>query len=165
MNRWILAPLATLALTACGSPDEGKIPTEDGDIDYTVTGDGEAGQVTLSGPDGDMTVDSGTNVDPDLPEGVVAYPGATISNVTNVAVGGGNGAMVSMETPDSAQKVVDWYKAEARKRSFAIEAEVHQGDLHMLGGKAADGREFSLTASDKGGNTTVQLIAGVGLPN
>ncbi|WP_156500405.1 hypothetical protein [Croceicoccus bisphenolivorans] len=155
---------AMLALGGCGSGEEGTISTEDGDVEYRISGDDDATNIRLNTPDGNATVDTGETLKPDLPEGIAVYPAAKVTNVSNVGLGDkGSGSLVAMDTADAPDKVTGWYKAAAEKAGYKVEAQLQTGNLHMISGKAGDGREFSVTASAREGGTSVQLIAGSGL--
>jgi len=174
MRNWIIPAVAAFALAGCGSGSEGTIETEDGDVTYTVDGDDGESKITLESPDGQAMVTSGSDVKPDLPDGIGIFPGARISNVTNIGVDGmgtsgkagsgkGSGSMVTLKSDASAQEVADWYRETATKAGFRIEGSANVNDMVILGGKAEDGREFSLTVSADGKGSQAQLIAGEGL--
>ncbi|RVQ66899.1 hypothetical protein EKN06_08035 [Croceicoccus ponticola] len=164
MRHCLVPAIAAIALAGCGSDKEGTIATGEGDVAYRMSGDEDANNIQLKGPDGEATVDTGKDLAPDLPAGLAVYPGAKVTNVSNVGLGEqGSGSLVAMDTADGAQKVAEWYKAQGEKSGYKIAAQLQTGKLHMVSGKTDDGREFSVTASDREGGTSVQLIAGSGL--
>lgn len=159
----LLAPAAILALSACGSEREGTMQTEDGEVAYEISEDGETTNVRLNGDEGEVTVDTGANLKPDLPDGLALYPGARITSASNVGLGEAAGALVTMESEDSPEKIVGWYKDQAAKAGYEIDSEVSTGSLRIVSGKTADGREFNVVANGDASPTTVQLTAGRGL--
>lgn len=164
-GKWAIAVAPLTLLAGCGSSDEGKIRTEDGDVGYTVIEDGGSSDVRLSSPNGEASVASGEDLTPDLPAGLAVYPGAKVTSVTNVGIAAKGGAIVSMESSDSPEKLVAWYRAQAERAGFTIAGSAKAGALHMLSGKADDGREFALTASRRNDRTEAQLIAGIADPD
>lgn len=163
MRGWLTVSIAALALSACGSEKEGTLATEDGDVSYTID-DADGGKnISLSGPEGEATVETGEDIKPDLPAGVMLYPGASVESVSNVGLeNGASGALVSMKSTDSPDKVAAWYKAEAVKAGFTPDAQLQTGKLHVFSAKAPDGRQFSVTATERDGGSSIQLIAGSG---
>jgi len=166
MRIWSLASIAALALAGCSSEKEGTIATDDGDVAYSLDESDGNTRVNLDGPDGEAAVETGEDLTPDLPEGLTLYPGAKVDTVSNVGLGdSAAGTLVSMITSDSPDKVTAWYKAETTKAGYGIEAELQTGALHMISGKAEDGRQFSVSATQRDDGSSVQIIAGAGLDN
>lgn len=159
----LFAPASFLALSACGSEREGTMQTEDGEVAYEISENGEQTNVRLNGEDGEVTVDTGANVKPDLPDGLAVYPGAKVTSASNVGMGEAAGALVSMESGDAPEKIVGWYKDKAKAAGYEIETEVSTDALRIVSGKTADGREFNVVANGDDSPTTVQLTAGRGL--
>lgn len=155
---------ALCAIAGCGSANDAAVSTGDGDIGYTVSGDEDATNIRLDTSDGQATVDTGSDIPPNLPDGIAVYPGATISNVTNVGMEDkGSGAMVSMKADDGAGKVAAWYRKKAEASGYSIESETASGKLIMMSGESADGREFNLSVAQEVSGSTIQLVAGKGL--
>ncbi|WP_144096125.1 hypothetical protein [Croceicoccus sediminis] len=163
LATFLLAPAAVLAISGCGSEREGTVQSEDGEVAYEISEDGETTNVRLNGDEGEVTVDTGANLKPDLPDGLAVYPGATITSASNVGLGEAAGALVTMESADSPEKIVGWYKDQAAKAGYDIDSEVSTGSLRIVSGKTADGREFNVVANGDDSPTTVQLTAGRGL--
>lgn len=102
---------------------------------------------------------------PVLPAGVAAYPGARILLHTEIAPEGGErSTLVAMATRDAPARVVDWYAATTAKAGYRLDPRLATGKVIALGGRAADGRVFSVSASAREGETSVQLIAGLATP-
>lgn len=114
------------------------------------------------GPDGDRPL----RLDPPatrpvLPAGVAAYPGARIALHTEIAPEGGErSTLVAMETRDAPAKVIDWYATTTRQAGYRLDPRLATGKVIAVGGRSADGRVFSVSASARDGGTSVQLIAG-----
>lgn len=156
--------LAALALAGCGSDNEGTLDTDAGDVAYTIEDEDGATSVNLAGPEGEATVETGEDLAPDLPGGVSLYPGASVDSVSNVGLENGTaGALVSMKSADSPEAITAWYKAEATKQGFAPDAQLQTGKLSVFSAKASDGRQFSVTATERDGGSSIQLIAGSGI--
>lgn len=122
----------------------------------------DAGDTAYRGPDGDQPlVLDAPAAPPALPAGITPYPGAKIILATEIAPEGGErSALVAMETADAPEAVTGWYAALARKAGYRLYPPLASGKVRAVGGKADDGRVFSVSASARAGGTSIQLIAG-----
>ncbi len=152
------ALILTMLLAACGGKDRDRPYSEDEDVAYAPGGKPlSAGAAARAAAGADRT--------PDLPAGIAVYPGARVEAASNVAIADKRrGTLVAMTTPDSAQKVADWYAATARKAGYTVATPLRAGTLVAVTGEAADGREFSLSASPRDKGASIQLVASVGVP-
>jgi hypothetical protein len=92
---------------------QGKISftTNEGTTSFSA----DQGTATFTGPDGQKsTWGDGA----ELPNWVPAYSGTTPVGVANVNSQENMGGMFTMETPDAADKVIDWYKAKLAGAGF-----------------------------------------------
>lgn len=162
MRALIATGLAALLVTGCGGPDaEGTIETEEGEFDYSIDASGGNSEFSGQTSDGrDVSVQTGTNVSADLPDGYSLYPGSNVVTASNVAVRDGTGSVVIMTTPDSPEDVAEYYRAQAEAAGISIAMENTGPDSKMLAGEGEGGKSFTLTASKGDNGTTAQLMVG-----
>ncbi len=164
MRRILGVSAATLLLASCGGPDaEGTIETEDGDVTYSVDGDGDEVNIDMTGPDGEqVSIRSGAKSD--LPDGFSVYQGATVVTSAKIDTADGNGAVVVLSTDAAPGDVIAFYREQAEAADVEIESEITVNGMQMIGGEGPDGLTFSASASlGDDGATTVQLTVGRGL--
>lgn len=164
MRNWVLAAACGVLLTACGSGDEGTIETEDGEVAYDIDQSGESVDATFTGPDGEVAqIQSGPGADVALPDGFSVYPGADVVSSTTVNAGDGEGAMVLMSAPASADEVIAFYRQQAETAGITISGDMNANGNRVIGGESEDGLALSVSASPGAdGATTVQLSVGRG---
>ncbi|HSG35522.1 MAG TPA: hypothetical protein VLA37_13375, partial [Sphingomonadaceae bacterium] len=109
----IVTIAAALVLAACGSERSGTIETGDGDVDYTVDNAGGATSTTLTSDEGEVTITSGAGRTVDMPDGFSVYPGSTIVNSSQVSHADGSGVRIEMQTGDSAEQAIAYYRKQA----------------------------------------------------
>ncbi len=109
MKKLTAVALAAIALAACGKPA------------------GKTTQITIPGANGQSVVIG--NVAPEnLPAFVKLYPGAKVTASTTTPKGG----LVTMETNDTPDKVIDFYKQGAAGAGLTV-----QMDSSAMGGQSA----------------------------
>ncbi|MFL0356069.1 hypothetical protein ACI5KX_06275 [Erythrobacter sp. GH1-10] len=153
---------ATVLLAACGSETSGEFTTGDGETgEYTI--DETTGETTASitTDESTATLRSGANVEVDLPSGFSLYPGAEVVSNTVVDHAGGKGVMLVMQSSDSTEDLIEFYREQAEEAGIKVELDMRMNEMMMLGGQADDGTTFSFNTSpsDDGGNRA-QLIVG-----
>jgi hypothetical protein len=166
MRRILGVSAAALLLASCGGPDaEGTIETEDGDVTYSVDGDGDEVNIDMTGPDGEeVSIRSGDGASSDLPDGFSVYPGATVVTSANIDTSDGQGSVVVLSTDASLDEVVTFYRGQAEAAGVDIQSEMTVNGMRIIGGEGPDGLTFGATASPgEDGATTVQLTIGRGL--
>ncbi|MCC6663814.1 MAG: hypothetical protein IT375_08725 [Polyangiaceae bacterium] len=95
--------------------------------------DSKTGKVKLKqkGPDGkesEVQLGEGSSVPADFPKAVPIYPGAKVMSA--VTVSQGESHVVTLNTKDSTQQVLDFYKKNLA--SFKTDGELTGGDTTML---------------------------------
>jgi len=149
-----------LLLAACGSEKSGTIETDDGTASYTIDeSDGEV-TATVDTGEGTATMRAGADVAVDLPQGLSIYPGATVVSNAVFEQADSRGALVTMEADASPAEMIDFYREQAEDAGMEIGLTMNTETMRMIGGKAEDGSSFSFTATQEGGKTTGQLMAG-----
>jgi hypothetical protein len=162
MKRWTIMGAAAALLAGCGSEQSGTNGDDGGEISVAHD-DGEGSATAIAGrSDGNVRVESGSDVPIDLPDGFSIYPGAEVVTNTVFDEGDSKGALVTMESDASAEAMVEHYRRQAEGAGVEIELNLTTDTMAMIGGKSADGSPFSFTATREGGaaKTTGQLMVG-----
>ncbi|WP_324826869.1 hypothetical protein [Qipengyuania zhejiangensis] len=164
------APLA-LILGACGTGAEDPAAVPESEHAQTARGsydiDPSTGETRARFEDDDgkiTTMVAGDKVPLRLPAGFTLFPGARVTHNTRVERADGSLVLVDMETDDSPEDVVSFYREQAQAAGYAVDIEMSSGAMMMVAGKARDGSSFSFTATRKTDLTQGQLSVGVGLP-
>lgn len=98
---------------------------------------------------------------PDLPAGFTVYPGSTVTASTTISTGTGGGVIMVMSSPDGADKVIDFYRAQAEAAGVTISQNATAGNNRIIGGESADGLALTASAAPGGdGVTIIQLTVG-----
>ncbi|HSG55757.1 MAG TPA: hypothetical protein VLA45_09890 [Paracoccaceae bacterium] len=149
MRRFMGVSAAALLVAACGSGDEDAVQTEDAEVSSQVEqAPARSAIESVAG----------------MPDGFSAYPGATVVTSTTIDTTDGSGVLAVMTTPDAADKVIAFYRAQAEAAGISIEGEMNANGTRLIGGEGAGGLAFSASASPGGeGATTVQLTVGRGM--
>lgn len=164
MRKIIIATAATAMLAACGSPDEGTIETEDGEVAYNVDNDGDSVEATFTGPDGEVArFESGPGAAVEMPGGFTVYPGAEVVMNQTVTTNDGGGSILVMTASASAEEVIEFYRRQASEAGIDIASEINTNGTRVIGGEAEDGTALSVSAIPSGdGSTQIQLTIGRG---
>ncbi len=102
---------------------------------------------------------AGTVVPDSFPKDVPVYPGGKVTGAVSGSQQGSSGQMVTFETPDSPEKVVDFYKG--KLTGWKNSMEMASGNGKMLVMVSADEkRSVTVTATPGAGKTTVSLTVG-----
>ena len=155
-----ISACAALALAACGSDTEGTFTTEDGETGaYAIDNDGDEASLTLSTPEGDVTMRTGVNVLIDLPAGFSMISGADVMSNTTFDQADTKGALVTFKSSKSPQEIADFYREQAESAGVSIQIETSMNGGKMIGGENEDnGTTFSVSAfPDDDGVVTGQL--------
>ena len=158
----ITLAMAALALAACSDDNTTTVTTADGTGEYTIDEDTGDASMTITTPEGDTVMQSGSNVSPDLPDGWSIYPGATVRNAINIGGAEGRGTLVTMEVDASTDAIIDHYRAEAEATGHVIQMELTTNESRIIGGENSSGGTFSVSVvpGSDGGAATVQLTVG-----
>jgi hypothetical protein len=120
------------------------------------------GKVTVSAPDGGgtMTFGAGTEIPKDWPKDVPVYPGAKpLASLATTNDQGKPAWLMTLETTDSKEQVVAFYKG--KMTSYTSTADMDMGQGHMTNYESGTGNLTLLVSQDKAGaKTTIQLTAG-----
>lgn len=165
MRNWVLAGVAALALSACGSSDsESADNAETAAASVTSEGgDGETSTTTIKADGGTATIRSGPGAAVDLPLGFKLYPGAEVLSSTTFAQNGDKGALVTMLAEASPDEMIAFYRKAAEAADVKIEMELTTDNSKIIGGKGAGDVTFSFTTvPGKDGKTQGQLMIGSG---
>lgn len=163
MRKFAMAAIVAALVSACGSERSGTIVTEDGEANYTVdTRSGET-NMEIQTADGTATVRSGANVAVNLPAGFSVYPGSTVITSTNAAQGDQRVDSVMLQTSDSMEEVIAFYRGQAERGGIAIESEMSTGDMRAFNGSSDAVEQLGVVATRGDEGTIVQLTVAAGL--
>lgn len=173
LSRAAIAVFAMATLAACEGASDSE-PTyssatttdERGVTTTTTTIATEGGTATMRSGDGDVA---------DLPAGFTIYPDATVVKATRFdrnRDGNGDGrgdgqayggALITMTSDATQERIIAFYRAQAKEAGIAIELELTTDLAMVIGGPLGENGTFSLTTSrGEGGLTTAQLMIGTG---
>ena len=152
-----------LLLTACERGSQGHagpdaVETEEPLGSYVV--DPETGEITAMhrGEDGSLTtLRSGEKVAAQLPHGFTLYPGARTAGTTLVRSPGGDMLVIDMTTEDSAEKMVDHYRAEAESAGMTISVDIRATPGRTIAAEGDGESRLTFTTSRKSALTQAQL--------
>lgn len=160
-----------IALAACNNDKSTTITTSDGkEVKITADGDNSAGNgtITFEGKDGeegkitfgDAAAKAG------LPLGLPVYPGGEVKGAFTGTGGAGQGigGMATVMASAEAAKVIEFYKAEAEKRGYAIKSQTtnttDKGSSASFTAKGKDDSSLVVTATPAEGGKTAAVIIG-----
>lgn len=130
--KYSMLVLTCAALAACGGADsEADLREEMEAVNEAVVGAG--------------------NTDRELALGFEIYPGAEVR--TNMGAMGMSMALFT--TNDSAEQMLDYYRAEAESRGFDLTASSPRDNQRTLRGTNDNGDEFNLTVTSEDMNVTL----------
>ena len=156
--RYPIICTALLALAACGQSG-----TEAQDDGAEVSQDG-AGNVSVESSEGTATVRRGAAI-AGLPEGVPAYPGADTSasvDVTGASPEGEQGRVITFTTADPPAQVIAFYARSVGGAGYSIANQATMGPTAMLTAQKAGGRTITVTATQAGASTQVNIVVASG---
>ena len=158
----IALAMAALALGSCSDDNTTTVTTEDGSGEYKIDEDTGDASMTITTPEGDTVMQSGSNVEPDLPDGWSIYPGANVQNAINIGGAEGRGTLVTMEVDASVDAIIQHYRAEAEATGHKIQMELTTNESRIIGGENSSGGTFSVSVvpGSDGGPARVQLTVG-----
>lgn len=135
-----------LALPACGQQDDEAADEASADAQETLGSydiDPQSGEVRATHTDAagvTTTMRAGETVEARLPEPFTLYPGASVTNTTRVEQGEGAFVTVEFTTSVEREKVVEFYRQQARDAGIEPEVEVSAGATTTLGGENRERR-------------------------
>lgn len=126
--------------------------------------DTKEGRVTVQDKDGVVSVGAATKVPDDFPKSAPIYPGAKVVGVMTAGGPNNGGQAVTFTTPDAAEKVTTFYKAEAAKaKNKEKKLEMATPEGGMIAWEADDGKQISVIVGSGGGGsdgTSIVITAG-----
>jgi len=155
MKSKLITGAALMALAACGrggSEAEQRARTQPADIVITSP-EGNA-QVRIGGG-GALT---------GLPEGIPAYPGADTTASVDVSGGeaGNRGRILGFRTSDTPAQVIAFYGQAVTGAGYRVASQMNMGPTAMIVATRAEGEGVTVSATQSGGATQVQIVVGAG---
>jgi hypothetical protein len=168
--KYIIISAAALSLAACGGSDKDttKMTVDGKDVTIEKSGDGESATMSMKGENGEaVNITTGdAAAGGALPGGYASYPGA--KSVMNMSgnEGGKQGGVSVLETTDSPDKVIAFYKAESARLGMNKDAVETRSTAdgqaaYSYAAKSGDGKTgIAITVANKDGKTSVTLMGG-----
>lgn len=158
--------LAAAALAGCElrhEDDEPDSRPEQPRNGYKV--DAASGTTTarITNDDGTTTLRAGDEVVPWLPVGFTVYPEASVLHTAQVARGGGQSTLLTMESDDSPEEMAEYYRLEAEAAGVTLNVAIPAEGSQTLAGRSDDGLTFSFHAAPREGRTRAELAVRQGL--
>jgi hypothetical protein len=119
---------------------------------------GENGSMTIVTDAGAVTIGTGAKIPDDFPKEVPVYPGAKPTMAMKSANAGKDVWSVTMETPDTKDKIVAFYKS--KMTGFTEQAMQDMGQASILV-YVSPKYQVTVTANGQGGKTDVMLSVAV----
>lgn len=118
--------------------------------------------VDTNGNDVTVKTDEGTwstsdKLPADFPTDVPLYPGATVQGSVASAQQQGGGHYAGLETTDSIDKVMSWYKAEVVAKGWTVSTNLEVDGGLMIGG-SKDTRDLVVTISKQDNKVAIGLV-------
>ncbi|MFN7176232.1 MAG: hypothetical protein ACK4MX_05015 [Thermaurantiacus sp.] len=146
-----MAAAAALALAGCGGS---------GETTRTVTTDsGE--QVTVTTQANSRALEAQTvEIAKSLPAFAPLYPGATVVSTLDAQGASGGGQMVTLETRDPIDKVLEFYDTKIASAGGEAMMRSQTADSGTRAVRMADGSGGMVTVSSDGDTTTIGIVHG-----
>jgi len=154
MRRILCAIFLIAAIAGCTNH---KV-TEANGTTVTTNGTGDNQTVTVESSGGSVT--AGKNAVDVAKLGLPVYPGATAdeSGAMSGTSAQGSGALVSLKTSDSFEKVYGWYKAHLPANAQTMESSSAGTSVgSFVEGAAADKEQKTVTITSSAEGTTITL--------
>lgn len=156
MTKFLPAGVALAMLAACGSNETTVSGEDGGTMTYSTDDAGNLNADITTDKGEQLTVRSGGEAN--LPDGFTLYPGATMQGNSDMKGPQGTGAMMTLESDASPEKVVAFYKKQAEDAGYDIQSEVRSGDMQMIvAQKPSAGGALSVMAQKKDGGSEITL--------
>jgi len=153
MSRYRMVAAAALALAGCGQGRQAE---------QAAPGPGQPpANIVITSPDGRAEVRT-SGAPGALPGGLPAYPGANATGGVDVSTASseGSGHIVGFTTADSPAQVIGFYSQAATAAGYRVAQQMMMGPTQMLTATRAEGEGVTISATEAGGATQVQVIVG-----
>ncbi len=156
-SRLTLFACAAALILACGG-DERTVETEAGDLTFEAEGD----RVVISGEQEGVGEISGqfgedAEVPEAFPKDLPLYPDAKVMG----SMLAGGGGMITLQSGDDPDEVVDFYREKLVDEGWTISAEMDLGEQRVLAVEK-EGRNGAVQVSREGSDTTILVTIGMG---
>lgn len=159
-QKAFLFGLLSLAL-GIGCSRSKTIATPNGDVRVEENGKSGQSTVTFTGKEGEkLTISSeGGKVPEDYPKDVPVVSGARVVMSTSTSNAGQSGTSLVLESTDSQDKVLAFYKKGLADNGWKLETTISQPDITIIAA-SKDKRNLSLQIGSSEGKTSVtQVVA------
>ncbi len=122
-------------------------------VNIQAKGNGDAGSVDISGPDGKMHFGSGSGK---VPAWVPAYPGSTPHGTYSASSDKEETGHYSFTTPDAVDKVAQYYQDQLKQAGYSVNS-VNAGGTIVTGHTEDNKRTLGITLVSVSGETTASV--------
>ncbi len=152
----------SLVLFVAGCNRSNTVSTPSGDVKVEETGKAGQSTVTVTGKNGEtMTINpEGSKLPDDYPKDVPVASGAKIVMATSVNNADNKGSSLVLESADSFDKTVAFYKKGLAENEWKIEATISGENMTMLTA-AKDTRQLIVQIGESEGKCSVTQHLGV----
>jgi len=157
-GRWLCGAVL-LALAACGrgGGSGGQV------VAGNVTMSGTPGDITISTPNGSAQIHTGGDAAiANLPEGIPAYPNQVAGQSVDINGGSaqGQGRILGFATHDAPAQVIAFYAQAVTAAGYTIANRMDMGATSALTAQHGQGQAVQIVATQAGDGTRVQIIVG-----
>jgi len=155
----IVALALLLALVGCSRSK--TVSTHSGKVTVEETGKAGESAVTVKGNNGEtLTINSsGAKLPDDYPKDVPVASGAKVVMAASVNNANNNGSNLVLESTDSLDKLLEFYKKGLADNGWKVEATISQEKMTMLTA-SKDKRALSVHIQEQEGKSTVTQTVG-----
>ena len=152
----------SLVLLLAGCSRSKTVSTPNGDVKVEESGKAGQSSVTVTGKNGEtMTINSeGGKLPDDYPKDVPVASGAKIVMATSANTADNQGSSLVLETADSFDKTVTFYKKGLADNGWKIEGTISGENMTMLTA-AKDNRQLVVQIGESNGKCSVTQNLGV----
>jgi hypothetical protein len=147
-----------------GATEQGGAMVVEGKDGRTVVGGDERG-LTVTGPDGETRARFGAGAPEEIPDWLRLYPEAKVVSSFSTTQNGKDSGAVTMDTDDSLDDVVSFYRRMLDEGSFRIVNDTRSTQettqVVILGAKGDDGETFNMMATRQDGRTQAVVSYGM----
>ena len=157
----IVAVAAALALVGCSGGDTAGTPADrEAATDESRDQPGIGAPTTAVEAAGTVAAAAAGQWPTTMPAFAPAYPGGTVESAMSGSTSEGSATIVGIRTPDSPDKVIDFYKERAKADGLDKVFNMEAGGSRMFSASDATGRSLTVQVSTEGGQTRGVLTAG-----
>ena len=158
-GKTLIVAAALAALAACNRDGNGEANRQ------AAPGAAQPpANIVVTTPEGRAEVRTGPAAPGAPAEGIPAYPGASGAGSVDVrgASAEGQGHVVAFTTADPPAQVIGFYRQAVAGAGYRVVQQMNMGPTAILTAERGEGEGVTVTATQAGGATQVQVVVGRG---